>query len=356
MVSAAGAVPARPTMKDVAEFAGVSLKTVSRVVNGEGGVSPQLAEHVQAAIERLGYRTNISASNLRRTDRRTATIGLLLEDVGNPFSSSLHRAVEDEARSRGVQVLSGSLDEDPQRERELIHIFALRRVDGLIMAPASHDQRYLLAEVSAGVPVVFVDRPPVGLAADAILATNVTGAVEAVRHLAQHGHRRIAYLGDYASIATARHRYQGYRTVVAEAGLDDDDELVVHDLHGISLAEGAVMALLRRPNPPTALFTSQNLVTIGAVRALRRVGLHNAVALAGFDDFPLADLLQPGVTVVAQDPAMIGRTAARALFRRIEGDTTEPREYWMPTTLIRRGSGELPPCATLAESVAPTPL
>jgi LacI family transcriptional regulator len=343
-------------MKHVAESAGVSIKTVSRVVNGEAGVSSQLAEQVRTAIDRLGYRPHIGASTLRRTDRRTETVGLLLEDVGNPFSSSLHRAVEDEARTRGVQVLTGSLHEDAHRERELAYTFTLRRVDGLIIAPASHDQSYLSDEVESGMPLVFVDRPPVGVSVDAVLATNVTGSVEAVRHLADHGHRRIAFLGDYATIATARHRYQGYRSVVDEAGLDDDADLVVHDLHSVSAAEGAAMMLLRRPNPPTALFASQNLVTIGAVRALRRLGLHNDVALVGFDDFPLADLLQPAVTVVAQDPVLMGHTAARALFRRIDGDSTAPREYWIPTTLIRRGSGELPPSRQTRELAAPTPL
>jgi LacI family transcriptional regulator len=346
----------RPTMIEVAESAGVSLKTVSRVVNGEAGVSPALATRVQAAIEALDYRPNIGASTLRRSDRRTATIGLLLEDVGNPFSASLHRAVEDEARPRGVQVLTGSLDEDPIRERELARAFTMRRADGLILAPASPDQSYLKVDVEAGTPVVFVDRSPVGLAADAVLTTNVTGATEAVGHLVSHGHRRIACLGDYARIATAADRHRGYRNALDDRGLPYDRALVVRDLHDSTAAEAAVMALLRQPDPPTALFTSQNLVTIGAVRALRRLGRHHDVALVGFDDFPLADLLEPGVTVVSQNPALMGQTAARALFARIDGDTEPPREHWIPTTLIRRGSGEIRPGSALIERRGTLPL
>lgn len=343
-------------MNDVARAAGVSLKTVSRVVNGETSVSPALAARVRAVIDTLHYRPNIGASALRRSDRRTGTIGMLLEDVGNPFSSSLHRAVEDEARVRGVQVLTGSLDEEPQRERELARVFTMRRTDGLIIAPASSDQSYLATEVQLDTPVVFVDRPALGIRADSVLSTNVTGATEAVRHLIAHGHRRVAYLGDYTRIPTARSRHRGYLAALDEAQLDVDPALMVQDLHTVPAAESGVMTLFAQRHPPTALFTSQNLVTVGAVRALRRLGLHREVALVGFDDFPLADLLEPALTVVAQDPAMMGRMAAQALFARIDGDNGAPREIWIPTTLIRRGSGELAPSADLVNGRAPTPL
>jgi LacI family transcriptional regulator, galactose operon repressor len=205
-------------------------------------------------------------------------------------------------------------------------------------------------------PVVFVDRPPVGVPADAVLTTNVTGAAEAVGHLISHGHRRIACLGDYARIATAVDRHRGYRGALLDRELPYDPALVVHDLHDPTAAEAAVMAMLRQPNPPTALFTSQNLVTIGAVRALRRLGLHHDVALVGFDDFPLADLLEPAVTVVAQNPTLMGRTAARALFARLDGDTSLPREHWIPTAMIRRGSGEIRPGTPLAERRGMLPL
>jgi LacI family transcriptional regulator len=336
-------------MQQVAESAGVSLKTVSRVVNQERGVSPALVDRVRSAIEALDYRPDAGASALRRTDRRTATIGLLLEDVGNPFSASLLRAVETEARARGVLVFSGSLEEDPARELELTRAFATRRTDGLIIAPASRDQSYLAAEVEAGMPVVFVDRPPTGLPADAVRATNASGAAEAVRHLVTHGHRRIAYLGDYATISTATDRHQGYRDALAEAGVPYDPTIVRPDLHDTVAAEAAVLAVLRQADPPTALFTSQNLVTIGAVRALRRVGIQHGMGLVGFDDFPLADLLQPGVTVVAQDPTRMGQVAARALFGRLDGDPAPPREHWIPTSLVRRGSGEIAPGTDLSD-------
>jgi len=326
----------RPTMNDVARTAGVSLKTVSRVVNGETTVAPDLAERVRAAVEKLNYRPHIGASMMRRHDRRTRTIGVLLDDVGNPFSAALHRAVEDEARAHGVHVLAGSLDEDPARERELARSFAQRRAHGLIITATGSDQSHL--DALSDVPIVFVDRAPSGHDADAVLTTNVAGSAAAVRHLIAHGHRRIAYLGDHRRIPTARDRLRGYRNAMGALPL-----LEVHELHDVASAERAATAVLRRRDAPTAIFTGQSLITIGVVRALRRCRLHRTVALLGFDDFPLADLLDPAVTVVAQDPAQMGRTAARALFDRIDGAAHPPREIRIATTLIPRGSGELSP-------------
>jgi LacI family transcriptional regulator len=330
-------------MRDVAMRAEVSFKTVSRVVNNEGGVSPVLEQRVRRAVADLGFRPNAGARTLRRSDRRTASIGLLLEDVANPFSAAVQRAVEDEAVPRGVVVFSASLEEDPAREYALATEFGARHVDGLLLAPAGPDQSYLAAELRAGTAIVCVDREANNLAVDSVLSTNAIGAAEAVRHLAAAGHRRIAFVGDRRTIVTARQRFDGYRDALAGLGVALDPALVVHDVRTVVDADGAVTTLLGRPDPPTALFTAQNLLTIGAVRALRRLGLEHAVALVGFDDFMLADLLSPGVTVIAQDPATIGRLAAGLLFARIDGEQGPPEVRLVPTMLVRRGSGEIAP-------------
>lgn len=319
----------RPTMNDVARVAGVSLKTVSRVVNGETSVAPDLAARVQAAVVALDYRPHLGASMLRRNDRRTRTIGVLLADVADPFSAAVHRAIADRAYAHGIHVLTGNLNEEPGREQELATAFAERQADGMIIAPTAPDQGYL--EAFGGMPVVFVDRSAAGAAGDTVTATNMAGAAGAVRHLIVHGHRRIAYLGD------RRDRYGGYLTA-----LGGRPGPVMFDLHGPADAEGAAVALLRGPDPPTAIFAGAHPVTVGVIRALRRLGRHHSVALVGFGDFPLADLLDPAVTVVAQDPARIGRTAADALFERIDGRDGPFREIRIATTLIPRGSGELP--------------
>jgi LacI family transcriptional regulator len=332
-------------MLDVAALAGVGLKTVSRVVNDEPGVSPALAEKVRRAITQLNYRRDANASMLRRLGGKTQTIGLVLEDVANPFSSALHRAIEDTARARHVLVFAGSCDEDPQRERELIGSFRDRRVDGIIVVPASHDHTYLYEEQRAGTALVFVDRPAGHLDADSVASNNAGGAVEAVEHLIAHGHRRIAFLGDLPSISTAAARLQGYARTLDRAGIAHDPTLIRSGLRSAEAATAAAEEILALPEPPTAFFTAQNLLTIGGVRALRTARLEREVALIGFDDVALADVVEPGISVVAQDPQAIGRAAADLLFRRLDGDTSPSVHHIVPVKLIARGSGEIPPTA-----------
>lgn len=342
-LSRPGQARPRATMRDVAALAGVSLKTVSRVVNAEPGVSPTMTGKVRRAAEQLDFQANLGARSLRRADGRTASIGLILENVANPFSSALHRAVENVARAHGVAVLAGSLDEDPRRERELVAAFTSRRVDGLIMMPTGLDHGYLLPERRAGTALVFVDRAPGLPDADVVLADNRAGSEAGVRHLISHGHRRIGFLGDLASIITAQQRQAGYVDAVRAAGLPFTAQHAVRNTTTVDEAVAATTAMLEGADPPTALFTAQNLVTIGAVKALRRLGRQNDVALVGFDDFLLADMLEPGITVVAQDPQTIGRLAAELLFRRTDGDESPFRTEVVPTHLVVRGSGEIPP-------------
>lgn len=330
-------------MSDVATLARVSLTTVSRVINGVTTVDEELAARVHRAAEALDFRPNLTASSLRRAGGRTRTIGLLLENVANPFSSALFRAVEDVARGWGVGVLAGSVDEEPARERELALNLVARRVDGLIIVPTGDDQSYLINERRAGVSVVFADRPPKQLRADSVVSDNRAGALVATKHLIAGGHRRIGYLGDFGSIQTSADRMTGYVNALRESGIREDADLIRADLHSMEAAEAATLSLLRRRRAPTALFASQNLVTIGAMRALRTLGLQQRVGLVGFDNFLLADLLEPAVTVVAQDPSAMGELAAEILFRRMDGDESPPREHVIPTQLIVRGSGEIPP-------------
>jgi LacI family transcriptional regulator len=331
----------RPTMRDVAALAGVGIKTVSRVFNDVPSVAPELVVRVRTAADKLGYRPNLTAASLRRAGGRTNTIGLLLEDVSNPYSSAVHRAVEDYAREHDVFVLAASLDEDSQRERELARRLIDRRVDGLIVMPVGSDHRYVVAEQQAGTSFVFIDRLASPLVADAVVADNVEGARRAVEHLLATGRRTIAYLGDKIAIPTAEQRFLGFRQALARAGLDSDGELVRHGLRTTEQARKAAHELLVSRSPQ-AIFASQNLVTIGVVEALHELDLQHRVALVGFDDVPMAAVLQPGITVIAQDPTALGRTAAQRLFDRMKGDLSPPAVHTIPTRLVIRGSGELP--------------
>jgi LacI family transcriptional regulator len=298
----------RATIRDVAALAGVGTKTVSRVINDEKNVTPATREKVLQAISALRYEPNFSAGALGRSDQKTRAIGVLLSDLANPFSSAIIRAIEDAARPRGVAVFAASLDEDPDQEAKRISAFTRRRVDGLIMMTVSHDQGYLQHEREHGTPIVFVDRPPVGLTADSVVVDNANGSRMAVSHLVDHGHTHIAYLGDNPTIWTARDRRHGFVEAMAVAGADP--VAIIEDLRSETAAREAVHAIMTATHRPTALYTSHNLVTIGAIRALRDLGLHREIALVGFDDFSVADLIEPAITVIAQNPREIGRLAA----------------------------------------------
>jgi LacI family transcriptional regulator len=336
-------MPRRATIKDVAGLAGVSIKTVSRVINREPGVSLALIGRVEQAVADLDYRHNLAASNLRR-GQRTLSIGLLLHDPRNTFSGTLQRAIEDRARRAGVAVLSASLDDDNEREAVLVNDLISRRVDGLVLMPTSADQGYLSADVRAGLAVVAVDRPARGATVDTVLVDNAAAARAATAHLVAHGHRRIACLADRQAIWTSGERQHGYEAGLSDAGIRPDPHLCIADLSTAGAATGAVLALFDPTSgvePPTAVFAARNTLTIGAIRALHQLGLQRRVALVGFDDFPMSDLVDPAVTVVAQDVDTVGAQAAELLFARMGGSTEPPRELVVPTSLIQRGSGEI---------------
>lgn len=335
------------TLRDVAALAGVGIKTVSRVVNGEPGVSPATAERVRRATEQLGYRADLAAASLRRGDRRTKSIGLLISSVENPFAGAVHRGIENVAVQRQVVVLSVSTDDDPDREKRVVGALLQRRVDGLIVAPSPAEQGYLARELGTHTPVVFIDREPRGFAADTVTSDNAEGTARATRHLIERGHRRIAYLGDDVAIGTSKVRYAAFRAAMTEAGLPVDERLVAltraDPSPGGRSAQAAARLLTSQP-APTALFSAQNEATEGALHAMRSLGLDRRVALVSFDDLPLADLLDPPLTAVAQNPVAIGELAAQRLFARIDGTITGPAEALVvASTFHVRGSGEIPP-------------
>lgn len=332
--------PARPTLRDVAVAAHVSFKTVARVVNGEPGVRPETAARVTDAVERLGFQPNQLASSLKRGVSRS-TIGLVIEDVANPFFARLARVVEEVARARGMLLVIASSDEDPVRERQVLDSLVQRRVNGLLVVPAGQDHRYLSREMDRGTDIVFLDRPPGRIRADTVLGDDRAGAQAGVAHLIAHGHRRIAVIGDSLSVYTMRERRAGYHAALHEAGLSVDPALERFDCHDTTDAEAAVRQLLGATDPPTAVFGCNNRATVGTVQALVRDG--SRVALVGFDDFELAGALATPVSVVARDNDLLGRTAAELLLRRMDGWTGATERVVVPFRLVTRGSGELRP-------------
>jgi LacI family transcriptional regulator len=330
----------RATMRDVARRAGVGLTTVSRVVNGDAGVSAKRTQAVEAAITELGFRRNDFARHLRMGG--AASVGLLIESVADPFFSLLTQAVEEVVLSRDSLLLSASSHQDAERAKKLVLAFSSRRVDGLIITPSDpQDVSYLRTELAAGVKMVFVDRPVHGINADTVLTDNLGGARTGVEHLIAHGHSRIAFFSDRARLYTTVNRRAGYTIALEHAGLPMDPTLVHSSEDGRYDFTDALRTMLAMERPPTAIFCSNNRATVEILRELSR--LPQRPALVGFDDFELADAMTPGITVVAQDALAMGRTAAELLFSRLDGVTGPTQTVSLGTTLIARGSGEIRP-------------
>jgi LacI family transcriptional regulator len=331
---------ARPTMLDVARAAGVSLKTVSRVVNNEAYVNESTRLRVNRAIDALGFRRNDLAHSLRRS-QISSTIGLVIEDIANPFYSMIARGVEEVAQQRHHMVIVSSNEKSAARERELVSALLRRRVAGLLIVPAGSDHSYLVSELHLGTPTVFLDRPPQAIDTDMILLDNRGGARKGVEHLLTQGHRRIGFVGGDPLVYTGAERLLGYKEALAAWHIPFDEVLLRMGRHDVIQAEAATMELLSLPDPPTAIFADNNRMSVGVLRAVHRGNV--SLSLVGFDDIELADLLSIPITVVAHEAIEMGRQAAHLLFSRLEDTQRPPQRLVMPTHLIVRGSGVMPP-------------
>lgn len=329
----------RPTVREVAAVAGVSFKTVARVVNGEPGVRPETAERVLAAVRQLGFRRNTVAANFARGIRGD-TIGLVIDDVSNPFFATLTRAIEEVTRASGLQVIIASSDREPQRERSVIEALVSQRLGGLLVVPVGRDHRYLAREVRLGTAVVFLDRPQGYLRADTVTVDNYGGARQATEHLIRHGHRRIAALA-HPDIYTSLERLRGYRDALEDAGIAVDPGLIQPGLDELADVVRAVASMLERDVPPTAVFACNNRMVVGAIEAI--TATRQRIAVVGFDDFELATALATPVSVIRIDVRELGRMGAELLLRRMAGWDEEPMKIVLPTELVARGSGEIRP-------------
>lgn len=328
----------RVTLQDVAREAGVSITTVSRVINNGPNVRPDVRSRVQAAVAALGYTPNAVARSLR--SGRDTTIGVVVDTLSDSFFATFCNAIEQVAVERHLSVIIGTSGRDPEREDGLVERFLQRQVSGLVLVPVLDSPGYLPL-LRPSTPTVFADRAVDSPGVDAVLGDDVDGAVQATRHLLSFGHRRIAFLGDAISVQTSRARLAGYRRAMAEAGAAVDERLVVTDCSEPAEAEVAMTWLLDEPEPPTAVFCSNLRCTTGVVR-VQHARERTDIAVVGFGDFPLADVLTPAVTVIDQDPHRLGVLATERLIARLDGSTAEPETTVVPVHLIPRGSGELP--------------
>ena len=321
---------------DVANAAGVSLRTASRVLNDDPRVAPVTRQRVREAMADLRFEPDAMARSLRAgTD---TAIGFVVESISDPFFAEVIDAVELEMSRHGRSVLVTSTRRDPGWECDVIGRMLQRRIAGLLLCPTGDDHGWL----DPRVPIVLVDRPAPGLDADLVEIDDHRAAFDAAAHLVAHGHRRIAYIGDTPAIPTSAARLRGYRDALAQHRIEVDEALVTCDCATSQAAAGAVSALIGGARPPTAILSATTRASLGVVPALHSAG-RTDIALVAFGDFPMADALQPAVTVVDHPGHEVGRVAAARLLARLDQPGLPIERIQVPARIVARGSGELRP-------------
>ncbi len=324
-------------MNDVARTAGVSVATVSRVLSNDGaGVSPDLRERVAAAVAELDYQPNHLPRNLRA--RTSRTIGLVISDIDNPFFTAIVRGAEDVAHRRGYTMVLANTDEDAEREAVALQTMAAERAAGVVVASTGQHSDGVRRLISTGIPVVALDRRIAGAHVDTVVVDNETASHEAVSHLASLGHQRVAMVGGPAKVSAIREREAGYERAVRDHGL------VPGLLRRGDLREAGgrrtTLELLYESPPPTAIFSVNNMSTIGVLHAMRDLCLRTPddLSVIGFDDILTGDLLDPPLSVVRQPTYQLGSRAADLLLRRVEEPDAPVQEVVLAASLVLRPS------------------
>lgn len=327
------------TIKDVARMAEVSTATVSHVINDTRYVSDELRDRVLEAMEALSYRPNVLARGLRGGE--THTIGLVVPDNANPFFAEVSRVVEDVGFERGYSVILCNTGDDMERERAYIDVLIAKQVDGIIFIAAGDHHEHLLELTGERVPLVLADRDVGQSAADLVLVNNEHGGYDATRHLLDLGHRRIACITGPSEATPSADRVKGYQRALCEANVKMEEALVEPGDFRYQGGEEAASRLLKLGRPPSAIFACNDLMAIGALRAIRTAGLHvpQDISLVGYDDIPLASAVSPALTTVAQPVERLATISTELLLSRIEeGTKGAPKRIVLDTELVVRDS------------------
>jgi LacI family transcriptional regulator len=330
------------TLNDVARLAGVSMMTVSRVINGSGYTSPESRARVNQAIAELGYMPNVLARQLRSS--RTKTLALVLTDIANPFFTTIARGVEDAARAQGYAVMFCNTDESVEEELEYVRVLIQRRVDGVLLVPATDSSGSLELLRKHGLPVVVLDRRLRSGEVDEVRGDSEGGAYLAVRHLLELGHRRIAVLAGPESVSTSADRVTGYRRALLEAGVDPGSQQILFGEYTEASGYEMTGRILGLADRPTAIFAGNNFIAFGAIQRLREAGLEipDDMSIVVFDDLPQGWII-PFLTVISQPAYEIGKQAAELMLERLAGDEPPaPRTIVLPGSLIVRRSSAAP--------------
>lgn len=329
-----------PTIADVAKGAGVSIATVSRVLSDNPHVRAETRERVLAEVERIHYRPSRVARSLR--SQRSSTIGLIISDIQNPFFTAIVRAIEDIAYQHGYSLLLCNSDEDPAKEALYIELLVAEQVAGIILSctaevDAAHQQLF-----TAQIPVVAIDRRLGNHAVDTVLVDSRSASYQVVSHLIERGHQRIGALIGLPNMTTGHERQAGYLSALEQHGLPFDPALLQAGIPKIETGHIFTQTLLQLPDPPTALFTGNNLLTIGALRAIHEAQLTipDDIAIVAFDEMEWMFVMNPPLTVVAQPTYAMGQQAAELLLRRIANPSLPPKEIILQSTVHLRGSSQ----------------
>lgn len=332
------------TIRDVARLAETSTATVSRVLNGTGFVTEDLYKRVTGAAVQLGYAPNAVARSLKQ--RKTNTIGVLISDIANPFFGSVVRGIEDILAERQYNALLCNTDRQVSKEAHYVRLLVEKRVDGLIISAAGNSGEHLALLREHGIPWVFVNRRPPGIGGPVVQTDNLAGAYEAAAHLIALGHRRIGVVAGPQDVNTGRERLKGFTEALADRGVPLPAERIYLGDFGEESGYAGIRQLMTTPSPPTALLISNNLMTVGALRALKEMGLKvpEDVALVAFDETDWARIVVPPLTTVAQLTYEMGQASARQILKAIgaNGQAGEQVVSLKPRLIVRESCGSKP--------------
>ena len=330
------------TLKDLVRDTGVSKSTISRVFNNPEKVKSSTLKKVRAKAEEMGYQPSRVARRLQAGRGKAKVIGLIIPDISNPFYAGITRGIEDVALSSGYALIFNNSDEDPDRQRQCVDALRMERVDGMILPPVEEKDEYIRELILKGLTVVCVDRVIQDVQVDTVLSDNKKGAYRAVSHLLKLGHKRVAHIGGIPEISTSKERLAGYKKAHRDFGVTIDPELILEGDSRQVTAERLMGKFLSMKNPPTAVFTGNNLTTLGAYAACNKHGVRipDDIALVGYDEVPWADALNPPPTVIDQSTYEIGRRAAEVLIARIQ-DPEKPliNSVVAPKLVVRKSCG-----------------
>jgi len=330
----------KPTIYDVAREAGVSIATVSKVINGTGRISDATRKRVLEVMKKLDYQPSVVASAL--TGKSTYTIGLLIPDLANPFFAEIARSVEDRCHEHGFNLVICSTDNNPEKEAQYISLLKQKRVDGIIVATGINDEALLKNLVKQKIPLALIARDMPALAVDTVLVDDFLGGYLATNHLTGLGHKRIAIIVENLNLMSSKERIRGYRYALEEAKLPYDEDLVLVSDFTVEGGKHCAKQVLQREQPPTAIFACNDLLAIGVMQAAYELGLRipQDLSVVGFDNTILATIVDPQLTTVAQPIQDMGRQVVDLLIQEIKGEKTVRQRVVLLPELVVRGSAK----------------